>query len=493
MPNNKCFHCNAEIDTDAVFCNECGMAQPQSTTSSPAQVVSGGSPISPPQSLPTVPSTSPLTTPIAGRCPKCQKLFEKDDIFCRHCAFDLSSISKVTSAHFCTRCGSSFNAGERFCSKCAADLSQSDHTIALPVPTTKRDISSSPGLTKMLSPTGNWDAHHKPAAENPSGPHWISPSAAAFVVICFFLPWLEWSCFGSSVPVSGVQLANQDGSFLLFPLAAITTIIVYFIFRSQKQLWKARPYILISSAIGLLFLLYKVNSVPSAEIFGTRISASDLGFKPQIGGFGTVIGYILAMIGCAFMSRRTEAVELLRGTQNGRPWFEESARSMGRIAALSANKAAMLCYLVPLVGPLIFSLGGLMIAKMFNSMGLMLVFSLASFLAYFVAQIIVLTVKPHKENTISRFHAFQSLLILATFLGAELLVLAFVALGNQQVRFDGELGSQEAVALLVYGLTLAFYGVLIFMSVKANKGEIYKLPQIGEWAFKFATRVKQSG
>ncbi len=271
-------------------------------------------------------------------CPNCQKPYNADDRFCRSCAFDLSPISRISSAQFCTGCGKAFELTDRFCRHCATDISKSDHTVA--VPSVNQAVFSQPNITIPSSLSASFVAPQGPmggspaesVSDNPKGPHWISPSAAAFVVICFFLPWIEWSCFGSSVPVSGAQLANRDASFLLFPLAAIVTVLVYFIFRSQKRLSRARPYILVSSAFGLLLLFYKVSSIPSANVFGTTISASDLGFKPQIGGFGTIIGFIIAMIGCSFMGKTTVGFP---GSAVASGWFE------GPSGISTANSASL--------------------------------------------------------------------------------------------------------------------------------------------------------
>lgn len=129
-----CLGCNAAMDPDAIFCNECGMAE--RSASPPAH----NKPITPPSNF------APITNLL---CPGCNKACATEDKFCRHCAFDLSKITRVSSARFCTGCGDAFRPGDRFCRHCAMDLSNSDHTFAVPV-VTQSSVSET---TKEQSPS----------------------------------------------------------------------------------------------------------------------------------------------------------------------------------------------------------------------------------------------------------------------------------------------------------------------------------------------------
>lgn len=144
--SKHCSGCDAEMDPDAIFCNECGMAEPaavgaggpQSEISRVSDAADGGKHNAPlPQADPyehIVPPTiiQPMTDLL---CPGCNKAYATDDKFCRHCAFDLSKIAKVSSAQFCTGCGKPFEPSDRFCRHCSMDLSNSDHTVVIPVVT----------------------------------------------------------------------------------------------------------------------------------------------------------------------------------------------------------------------------------------------------------------------------------------------------------------------------------------------------------------------
>jgi uncharacterized membrane protein/predicted amidophosphoribosyltransferase len=519
MAEKKCTSCQADMDADAIFCNECGSVQA-------VKVIAPDSP----ENLASAVRTTERTCPrcngrIEGEikfcpgcafdfaatevlkvggliCPKCQKPYNPDDRFCRSCAFDLSSISRVSSAQFCTGCGKPFELTDRFCRHCSTDISKSDHTVAVPVVNqatfSQPNISIPANLsTSFVAPQSQMGtAPSESVGDSPKGPHWISPSAAAFVVICFFLPWVEWSCFGSSVPVSGAQLSNRDASFLVFPLAAIVTIAVYFIFKSQRRLWKARPYILVSSAFGLLFLFYKVSSIPSASVFGTTISASDLGFKPQVGGFGTIIGFIIAMIGCAFMGK---SVVVLPGSTVTSGWLERPSSTSAasstsffeKIALLKPNKAAMLCYLTPILGPILIQIISIPLVLLFSgvpafALFISLLFFLAILLTPFITQVMFLKREPHKRNPFVRFHAFQSLFQIGICWAAILILFGGIYVASNQPTFGGPSSFAQLLIFLIYGIGIGNWVLGIFMAVKANRNELYKLPYIGDWALGYS-------
>ncbi|MCI0422262.1 MAG: hypothetical protein L0312_24040, partial [Acidobacteria bacterium] len=53
----------------------------------------------------------------------------------------------------------------------------------------------------------------------------ITLSAAVFVLICFFLPWVEVSCLGAKDSMSGFNLARgSDRELLLIPLLMILVL-----------------------------------------------------------------------------------------------------------------------------------------------------------------------------------------------------------------------------------------------------------------------------
>lgn len=96
-----------------------------------------------------------------------------------------------------------------------------------------------------------------------------------------------------------------------------------------------------------------------------------------------------------------------------------------------------------------------------------------------IYSIIVLVTDKH--NKIMRFHAFQSLLLMAglivLWIGIVIIsvVLAFVS-STLSMLFS----------LVVWLVVLAFLGLAIFLCIKAYQGEMTKLPVIGNMADKWS-------
>jgi hypothetical protein len=54
----------------------------------------------------------------------------------------------------------------------------------------------------------------------------VTLSAAALVLICFFLPWVQVSCIGMKDSVSGFDLARGDRSLWLMPLLMFMVLLL---------------------------------------------------------------------------------------------------------------------------------------------------------------------------------------------------------------------------------------------------------------------------
>ena len=138
--------------------------------------------------------------------------------------------------------------------------------------------------------------------------------------LCFFLPWIKLNMsalgLGSALPqvkvnlsVSGFKIATgaADLTTLAF-LAALAILGVCIYMMSQKTPWKSRTIVLISSGIGLLFVLFKlIQFIPGLNpqmnvvsgVLKSIDSDANIGnlISLQFGGFGTAIGFIIALIG----------------------------------------------------------------------------------------------------------------------------------------------------------------------------------------------------
>lgn len=95
-----------------------------------------------------------------------------------------------------------------------------------------------------------------------------------------------------------------------------------------------------------------------------------------------------------------------------------------------------------------------------------------------------LFVEPYRRNRFVRFHALQSLL-LALFCGA--LVLALLAVSS---LFEGALAPLALLLLVVFPLLgLGITITTIVLMIKANDGEMFRLPLLGEIAARRANAI----
>lgn len=139
-------------------------------------------------------------------------------------------------------------------------------------------------------------------------------------LLCFFIPWMkiDMSSLGldQAIPqlkgaqtISGFKIATGNGNLTALTLLAAVAIIGICIFMLyQKTPWKARIPVLICGGIGFLLVLFMlirfIQGISEAKrLAGTLLESTapemDLSkiVSLQFGGFGAVIGYILALIG----------------------------------------------------------------------------------------------------------------------------------------------------------------------------------------------------
>src|SRR5262245_54942789 len=64
-------------------------------------------------------------------------------------------------------------------------------------------------------------------SESRAGAPRLTMSLAAFVLVCFFLPWVQVSCFGMQETASGVNLAREgDRALWLAPLVMLLVLLM---------------------------------------------------------------------------------------------------------------------------------------------------------------------------------------------------------------------------------------------------------------------------
>jgi uncharacterized membrane protein len=450
IPKN-CTSCGIELDTSGKFCKGCGTSIESMTIT--------------------------LSLPVEMFCPNCAHRVGANDKFCRFCALDLIKSREETQ----TQPPNEEQQPELPPPPIQKqDIPQQVQSIPSPfMPNTQipqQKYSGSVRSEPLPSTTDLTARQSENAPENPKS--FISPAGAALAVICFFLPWMKVSQCGISQTVSGSGIAVADNSFWLFPLMGIISITAYFACKNRKQLWRARPFIYGSSGFALFLLFYKYYSIPSApEFMGQRITAADLGITVGIGIYGTIIGFISAIIGCAFISRQIDGVSPIVNPQKLSDALPMEFKSAD--GNLKPNVAAMLCYVLP---PL------LMIVGAFSGSGVLLLLSIISFIAF---QVFLLNAEPYKHNPLIRLHDYQSIIMVAGFfLGNFLLVGFLISIsGGMSFLNPSFWSSLQLIGLVQLALNFAYLGLCIFMAVKSYQKQMYQLPYIGDWAMRRARIV----
>ena len=111
---------------------------------------------------------------------------------------------------------------------------------------------------------------------------------------------------------------------------------------------------------------------------------------------------------------------------------------------------------------------------------------MAGMLAYvtIIPPILFLVIEPYNKNRFVRFHAFQSIFL---HVAAVVVWIAFIIL-SAVLAFIPILG--HLVALLLWlALSVGILVVWVMLLIKANQGQMWKLPVIGDMAEKQANTV----
>ena len=137
----------------------------------------------------------------------------------------------------------------------------------------------------------------------------ITPAGGILALLCFFLPWLKIDCsikmWGEKlnsqiVTVSGFEIATkQQLNLITVALIAAVIIIGISLYMLKEQTpWKSRLPVLISSGVGLACLLIEyIHLNTGIDTPLGKITLKELEVTFQFGAFGTVIGFILSIIG----------------------------------------------------------------------------------------------------------------------------------------------------------------------------------------------------
>jgi len=130
----------------------------------------------------------------------------------------------------------------------------------------------------------------------------INVSLAAFVFICFFLPWVELSCLGVRDSVSGYDLARSGDNVLwLVPIFMLLIVIAAF----SRFIYERTPMILgLVMTVGGSISAYLMYRERSSTNRSPRLVATEWSVFFWIGFLGC-LGVVAA--GLAFYVKRSRS------------------------------------------------------------------------------------------------------------------------------------------------------------------------------------------
>lgn len=152
-------------------------------------------------------------------------------------------------------------------------------------------------------------------------------------LLCFFLPWIAFNMSSldldlvvpqleGSLTIAGFRMAISGGNLFISIafLATLTILGVCIYMLNQKTPWKARSPVLISSGIGLLFMVFTLiqffpGTNPELRMVSDILKSTDFKIDMskvislQFGGFGVAIGFIVALIGAWNIPKSNVSVE----------------------------------------------------------------------------------------------------------------------------------------------------------------------------------------
>ena len=131
----------------------------------------------------------------------------------------------------------------------------------------------------------------------------ITLSAAGFVLICFFLPWLQVSCLTVRDSASGFKLARQDNQVLwLIPLFMLLILLTGL----ARLIWEQRSAIFAFIRIvggGLSAYLMHRERISSSQISGVAAVRMTVWFW-----LGLLASLVIAVTALLFYAKRSKTL-----------------------------------------------------------------------------------------------------------------------------------------------------------------------------------------
>src|SRR4051794_30757859 len=113
----------------------------------------------------------------------------------------------------------------------------------------------------------------------------IAQAGGLLALICFFLPWV--SCLDEKH--SGIEIGGY--AWVSFVSSGAILLSVHF-FKSAGRLSKARSIVRVAAVAALLALA--IVYLQAKDKWGSLL-------KPEYGGLGTIVGFVMALYGSFFL------------------------------------------------------------------------------------------------------------------------------------------------------------------------------------------------
>ena len=129
----------------------------------------------------------------------------------------------------------------------------------------------------------------------------LVPAGTGIALICFFLPWIKYSCGGIKTTMSGNDIG---GIIWLVFIAALVIFISFFYSKNSGKLKALKPIAFWGSIGALVIILIKYIDFKNGihtELGDLR--PEDIGFTIEYGGYGTLLGFVLSLIGSSYLDK----------------------------------------------------------------------------------------------------------------------------------------------------------------------------------------------
>lgn len=129
----------------------------------------------------------------------------------------------------------------------------------------------------------------------------LTPAGAAIAFVSFFLPWIQISCLGRS-SYSGMDFG---GIYWIVLLTSGVIFGAFFLLRKLKRMDLLKFVTVAATMVAWGVIIYGCFSVAGGKkILFIRLGPDDVHLKIHLGGYGTFLGYALAVFGVTWRKRK---------------------------------------------------------------------------------------------------------------------------------------------------------------------------------------------